>query len=131
MTPSNNIEPLIADTTKGTPHSPIIIDTHSSEKENPNYPKFNAFMYSMDTFVPIINFHQQDYWLPNANQGRDTIIPIVSLEFQTDNPLPKLNISQAKTGSLLRWYLWFHIVMGWFLNSLWVAGFTGLVRRLE
>ena len=87
-------------------------------------------MYSVDTFVPIINFHQQTYWLPNGNKGGNTTLPIVSLDFQTGNPLPEFNISQAKTGSLLRWYLWFHIVSGWFLTSLWVAGFTGLVRRL-
>jgi hypothetical protein len=78
-----------------------------------NYPKFNALVYSLDVFVPIVDFHQKSYWLPNANRGAE--IPLVFL----------------KTGALLRWYFWLHIVAGWVLTSLWVAGFTGLVRRLE
>jgi len=78
-----------------------------------DYPKFNALVYSLDVFVPIVDFYQKSYWLPNANRGAE--IPLVFL----------------KTGALLRWYFWLHIVAGWVLTSLWVAGFTGLVRRLE
>jgi hypothetical protein len=78
-----------------------------------NYPKFNALVYSLDVFMPIVDFYQKSYWLPNANRGAE--IPLVFL----------------KTGALLRWYFWLHIVAGWVLTSLWVAGFTGLVRRLE
>lgn len=136
MTPSNNIEPFnhINDeeiSEKYPKITNILTNYPQFEELSTYYPKLNAFMYSVDAFVPIINFHQQDYWLPNANKGGNTIIPIVSLEFPNNNLLPKLNISQAKTGSLLRWYLWVHIFMGWVLTSLWVAGFTGLVRRLE
>ncbi len=108
-----------------------LVDLDSEQKIiDPNYPKFNALIYSIDTFLPIIDFYQESYWLPNGNKGNNTKIPTVSLNFSTSNPLPKLNISQAKTGNLLRWYFWFHIVMGWVLTSLAVAGFTGLVRRL-
>jgi hypothetical protein len=80
-----------------------------------DYPKFNALVYSLDVFVPIVDFHQQSYWLPNANRGAE--IPLVVFKYQA--------------GALLRWYFWLHIVAGWVLTSLWVAGFTGLVRQLE
>ncbi|UJB72970.1 hypothetical protein HRE53_30015 (plasmid) [Acaryochloris sp. 'Moss Beach'] len=90
--------------------------TISEQKEvSNNYPAFNPLIYSIDTFVPIIDFHQQKYWLPNANK---------EIELQRNSF--KIKIS----GSSLRWYLWFHITFGWIFTSLWVAGFTGLVRRI-
>ncbi len=72
------------------------------------YPRFNFLVYSVDTFVPLIDLHQAKYWLPNANLGHEL-----------------LNI---KAGGLLRFYLWIHITMGWALTMLLVAGLTGLVR---
>ncbi|WP_210407761.1 hypothetical protein, partial [Hydrocoleum sp. CS-953] len=68
--------------------------------------------YSLDTFIPIVDLHQQTYWLPNPKKGRE--IPLI--------------LFKVKTGALLKWYLWVHIVFGWILTSLWVAGFSGLVR---
>jgi sRNA-binding regulator protein Hfq len=66
------------------------------------YPRYNFLIYSVDTFVPLIDLHQGKYWLPNANRG--------------------------PAGRLLRFYLWFHISMGWALSTLLVVGLTGLVR---
>lgn len=80
-----------------------------------DYPEFNPLFYSLDTFIPIMDLHQKSYWLPNANRGCEI----------------SLIIFKCKLGSLLRYYFWFHIVWGWILTSLWVAGFTGIVRRLK
>src|SRR5271165_3806248 len=79
-----------------------------------DYPKFQAFVYSLDTFLPIVDLNQKGYWLPNANHG-DNVIPGVRFRW----------------GGLLRIYFWVHIIFGWILTTLWVAGFTGLVRRLN
>ena len=78
-----------------------------------DYPKFNPLVYSFDMFVPLVNLHQASYWLPNANQGTEL-----------------LNIKGFRllAGSLLRHYLWFHIIMGWILTTLLVVGLTGLIR---
>ena len=67
-----------------------------------NYPRFNSFIYSIDLFVPFINFHQQNYWLPDA-----------------DRPY----------GKFCWWYLRFHILMGWTFSTLAVVGLTGLVAK--
>ncbi len=77
------------------------------------YPKFNALVYSIDSFVPLVNFHQQNYWLPDANRGSD---------------LFKYGFFSLSSGGLLRVYLWFHISFGWILVSLFAAGLSGLVR---
>ena len=77
-----------------------------------DYPKFNFIMYSIDTFVPIVNLHQQGYWLPNPNEGficHTCGIPV-------------------SWGGLLRLYLWIHIAAGWVLTTLFVVGLTGLIR---
>ena len=74
-----------------------------------SYPVFTAFVYSLDTLIPLVELHQQGYWLPNANEGSDWI--------------------GFTSGAWLRVYLWVHIGAGWVLTTLAVAGFTGLVRR--
>ena len=90
-------------------------DSSQAEEVSDDYPKFNSLIYSLDVFIPIMDLHQHSYWLPNANRGRD--IPLLVWKF--------------KCGELLKYYFWIHIVCGWILTSLWVAGFTGLVRSIE
>ena len=99
----------------GYSQCPQFISPYDIEKFNSdNYPIFNRFIYSIDVFVPIMDLHQQSYWLPNANKGEFSCF----LFFKC-------------TGSLLRWYFWAHIALGWIVTSLWVAGFTGLVRSAK
>jgi hypothetical protein len=76
------------------------------------YPVFNPFIYSVETFVPFLKLGISQYWMPNANSG-------VHVNF---------GLAVLPTGSLLRWYLWFHIIAGWVLTTLWVGGLTGLVK---
>ncbi|MBS0208048.1 MAG: hypothetical protein JSS27_03745 [Planctomycetes bacterium] len=78
---------------------------------NPNYPQLAPFMYSLDTFTPLINLDQAEFWLPAANRGAQwSLGPIV-----------------VTTGGLLRVYMWFHIMAGWVLSSLLFVGLTGSV----
>lgn len=82
-------------------------------KTSPSYPEFASLMYSVDVFIPIIDFHQERFWLPRASRGRE--IPVL----------------KVRRGGLLLAYFWLHILLGWVFTSLWVASFTGLVRQLE
>ncbi|WP_448601274.1 hypothetical protein [Thermoflexus hugenholtzii] len=70
----------------------------------PDYPRFQALAYSLDAFLPIVDLHQESFWLPDAGKP---------------------------FGALVRLYLWIHIASGWLLSTLFVSGVTGLVRRLE
>jgi hypothetical protein len=70
----------------------------------PDYPRFEALFYSLDAFLPIVDLHQESFWLPDAGKP---------------------------FGALVRIYLWIHIAAGWLLSTLFVSGVTGLVRRLE
>jgi hypothetical protein len=66
-----------------------------------SYPRFNAFIYSADTLLPIVALEMQAFWIPDDRTG---------------------------AGWWARVYLWVHIVVGWALSLLAVAGFSGLVR---
>jgi hypothetical protein len=65
------------------------------------YPRFSAFIYSVDTFFPFVDLHQEDYWLPSISK------PV---------------------GHMFQIYLWIHIGMGWLLSTFAVAALTGLIR---
>jgi hypothetical protein len=77
------------------------------------YPKYNPFIYSLETFVPLLQLGISKSWVPNANRRG-------SLR------LGRLVVPMS--GSLLRVYLWFHIIVGWILSVLWVGAVTGLVK---
>jgi hypothetical protein len=66
------------------------------------YPVFNPLSYSMDTFIPFVDLHQENYWLPNTNRHM---------------------------GWFYRVYLWFHICLGWFFSTLAVLSFTSIIRK--
>lgn len=90
------------------------VESHGVRPKSDNYPKFNAFVYSLETFVPLVKLGLADHWMPNANRRAP--------QSGKRPPLP------PSTGSWLRGYLWCHIIAGWVLSALWVGGITGLVK---
>ncbi|MDQ2634761.1 MAG: hypothetical protein M3Y43_05370 [Pseudomonadota bacterium] len=66
-----------------------------------SYPEFNAWMYSLDTLLPVTELGQKAYWRP-------------------DPPKPG--------GTLAINYFYFQSVIGWALSLLAIAGFSGLVK---
>lgn len=75
------------------------------------YQTFNPFIYSLDSFLPIVDLHQESKWLPNPAR-----------KFAAEG-------KEIAGGYYLRIYLWIHIIIGWALTTLAVAGFTGIVRK--
>lgn len=67
-----------------------------------DYPAFNGLMYSLDTFFPFVDFHQEAYWLPFAGD---------------------------QFGWFFRLWLWVHIIAGWVLSTMAVAGLTGIIKK--
>jgi len=65
-------------------------------------PLFNPFIYSLEVFVPLVDLHQERYFLPSG---------------------------AAPGGAWFRGYFWLHIILGWVSSTLLVAALTGLVRR--
>jgi hypothetical protein len=93
-----------------TPTEAGAYDFFISEGEPPrHYPPFNALVYSLENFLPVVDLHQGIYWRPNPRHGTGGRM-------------------RAASGRLLRWYLWVHIIAGWVITPLLAAGLTGLVR---
>ena len=63
---------------------------------------FDPLAYSVDVFLPIVDLHQESAWEPNT---------------------------ASVSGLAVQYYLYFHILAGWFFTTLLVAAVTGLVRR--
>jgi hypothetical protein len=87
------------------------IVNHEAQPVSKDYPKFNAFVYSLETFVPLVKLGMTDRWEPNGN--RDAYF---------------VERSWLMTGGCLRGYLWFHMTAGWVLSALWVGALTGLIK---
>jgi hypothetical protein len=77
----------------------------------PHYPPFNAFVYSLENFLPVVDLHQGEYWRPNPSHG-------------AADHLQK----HTYAGPVLHWYLWLHILAGWILTPLLAAGLSGLIH---
>ncbi len=98
------------------PTSTTILSTQSWQQnreipaEYADYPRFSSPLYALDTLIPVVNLHMEQYWEPS-------LAP----------PSPR-----AWGVSLPSWvpwlYLRLHIVGGWLLTTLAVLGFTGIVR---
>ena len=85
-----------------------------SGSEAPPSGSLSCLTYSLDVFLPLVELHQEDHWLPNPNgKGR-----IATSQW-----------ALILSGNALRWWMWFEILAGWVLTALFVAGVTGLVRR--
>ena len=71
----------------------------------PEYPKFSAFLYSLDVFIPFFALHQESHWYP---------------------------LPPKACGNFWAWALWvwycLEIIAGWVLTSLLVLSLTGLLR---
>ncbi|HKM99974.1 MAG TPA: hypothetical protein VJX23_05625 [Candidatus Binataceae bacterium] len=83
-----------------------------------HYPPFNALVYSLENFLPVVELHQGQYWRPNPRHSARGKIRTGQDDFDP-GVIPS---------TLLRWYLWVHILAGWTLTPLLFVGLSGLIR---
>lgn len=101
-------------------HSEVFQGGHELPAEA--YPEFNAFVYSADTFLPIIDLHQESYWLPRRQPRPDRPAEMAGLLRGGYWVLDGL------AANWCRFYLWLHIAAGWVLVTITIAGLTGIVK---
>ncbi len=95
------------------------------------YQPFNGFIYSLETFLPLVDLQFAKHWLPNANLKPNNPVDLMNhMRHWPVRWLPHWNHNFGKNfGKHLRWYFWFHILAGWFFTTMVIAGVTGLVRK--
>jgi hypothetical protein len=100
-----------------------------TDKDEPKYYRpFNCFVYSLETFLPLVDLQQAKHWAPNPVFNQNCP-PVPVGPFW---PLSKYQLRfqfGPKFGRRLRCYLWVHIVAGWFYTLMLGAAFTGLVQK--
>jgi hypothetical protein len=85
-------------------------DAYVQNKRPPaGYQWFNSIIYSLESFLPLVQLFVLSHWLPDPRRGR-----------------PYVRVS---SGRWLRSYLWVHVLAGWFFTTMLVAGLSGLVKK--
>jgi len=93
------------------------------------YPRFNAFVYSLEHSFPLVNLGVKEHWSPKP--GDAGTVPVVRWTiFRTmrDATFRNYYLFRLCFPQLLRWWLWFQVIAGWALATLFVAGLTGIVK---
>jgi hypothetical protein len=119
------------------------------------YERFAPLMYSLENSVPLVKLGQTDKWQPNPDlgaspsrnakwiksAGREKSWPVwlcwlerllvwAGLLAPIDSKAPPSRFGRFGTSPrFLRWFLWFQILLGWVLATLFVAGVTGIIRK--
>ena len=75
-------------------------------------PKFSPLLFSLDQFIPIIDFGYSQNWTPDTSWKID---------------LTKTRYLPA--GEFLKWLVFIERIFGSFLSAYAIVGLTGLVRR--
>jgi hypothetical protein len=88
---------------------------------------FNPFIYSLELFLPLVDLQQVKHWMPDASRHSDTLPPVHLTPFTPSVKSGRLFGSDF--GRHLRWYLWLHVLAGWFFTSMIIASVTGLVHK--
>ena len=93
----------------------------------PYYPRFHALAYSVEHSFPFVNLGQKDHWAPNP-QGAARTAGTPPKSPEPSRHLRRVRIHPFNSAGFLRWWLWFQVLAGWVLATLFVAGLTGIVK---
>ena len=80
-----------------------------------DYPIYSAVVYSIDTFVPILDMRQSKHYRPDAtahgafDMGEGFFMPV--------------------HGYVILIYFWIHILAGWILTTIFIVGLTGAIKQ--
>jgi hypothetical protein len=87
---------------------------HKPAEATKEHEELHPLLYSLDTFLPVVDLHQENYWWPDATASGSANV---------------FGRSITINGRFLRHYLWLQIIAGWLLSAVFIAGVTGLIRN--
>ena len=79
------------------------------------YPEFNPILFSVDIFVPLLNLHQEPFWYPAPDGGRQ-------------HWWGSAEDGEFSWWFLLEWWYWFQIMAGGVLTSFFLLSIARLLR---
>jgi hypothetical protein len=94
------------------------------------YSQFNPLVYSIEHSFPLVNLGVKDHWAPNhAVQSDRLLFHWRIFRWLHGATIWNIHIFRWNATALLRLWLWFEVPLGWLLATLFLAGFTGVVKR--
>jgi hypothetical protein len=87
----------------------LMVNTNPDKEKQP----FNAWIFSVETFVPLLKLGIVEHWRPNAVVG---------------NRYACAGIALPQTGFLLSLYFYAHKILGWFITFFFLDGLAGLIK---
>ena len=99
---------------------------HPSEHIPPQYTEFNALVYALDVYLPVIELGQDAAWGPTdvARSDAPTRPPGCSII----GKVQLIAIWLARNG-FHRFVYWSEVIFGWIFISLFVAGMSGIMKK--
>jgi hypothetical protein len=123
------------------------------------YQEFHPLVYSFEAFFPLVDLHQEEFWLPKDDRGQDVLdalremlrkcsvlaLAVALVEvcfsgvvagltvigvFALVRVCVELRRHPLTLGTVVRRYLWLHVTMGWVLATLVVVGLTDLIHKM-
>jgi hypothetical protein len=97
-------------------------------KSEANYPPFAPIAYSLDVFMPFVDFGFEGHWRPRLSYGPLVEIPAPPWSTGGADGAPRVTIT---LGSLLYGLYVLEMILGLVLTSLAITGFTGMLNTEE
>jgi hypothetical protein len=83
------------------------------------YPRFNSFIYSLENTFPLVKLGLTDKWQadPEPTPGAPASNALQRFRYWT------------KSASFVRAFIWFQVLIGWVLATLFLAALSGIVQH--
>src|SRR4029077_7165778 len=98
-----------------------------------DYPKFNAFVYSAETFVPLLKLGIGERWTPNAHRGAPLNVGMLNNARRDNNPSRRDALLEEMRALYERWShstaVREELAKGVFNTLIWAHQANGLSRR--
>ena len=105
-------------------------DKLTNKNTYPGYEEFNAFVYSLDVFIPLMDFGQTSKWRPWSTVENSELCEKGHIWAQLPTDF-KAVVEGAVRRGVLPWVYWFQVFFGWVLSTVVITGLTGLLQRGE
>jgi hypothetical protein len=84
-----------------------------------HYERFHASVYALENSFPLVKLGQVERWQPEPNP---------QWKCRSPKHFSRL-LCWVLSPTVLRWFRWGQICLGWFFTTMFVAGVTGIVRK--
>lgn len=103
----------------------VFVTSKAGDLGSSPYPRFNGLMYSIDAFLPIVEFGYQEKWQPNMELRMARYCQTAASCVESDM-LPRW-LGEVPLGGILYWVYLLEVLLGFVMASISITAFAGLL----